>query len=579
MRRADRRGRRPIPGTSMLLTDLRIADLRALAPHLPPEPPPAGLPPGDRLLDAARSGRRRRRRRSGGRRRPAWNARPTGNAEVSAAAEPFIASSIGAGSYYEPSRIRAQACGTSNSSQPSRSQPHELGLRPGGDWSAFAARSRSAPHSTRGHARRDAVHARDAAVLRPDAPGLAARRQDLRRRRRRAPHAQHRPPRRTCAATAPRHGGCQAACLLFWKEAWLERVESEDERRRPARARRRAGPAAARPCSPATTVAARSNGAAVYRCQATEIPSASSPLRLRELDQYAGDVRNWGLGKIVRGLVIEVFNLWQRFSRRQLPRRPADRRRASVPVPQRHAAGEEGQDAVGEARPAPRRPRPGQEQGGDRGHPRSRANTTAASASTPRWSATAVGRPASAAASTASSTSTRGEMIEINSDCIILEGVVCTSDYHRFCPRGIYSVLARDLARASRRPDRERRSAGPRTATPRGGCDVKIAVSRSFVGRTMPAQTPPEPAVDVGMPAYRRPQLIGEAIESVLAQTHAQLAPGRLRERSRRRRRRGGGSAIHRRSADPLRRHRPQSRPGGQLDAADPGGLRPPTSP
>ena len=22
------------------------------------------------------------------------------------------------------------------------------------------------------------------------------------------------------------HGGCQAACLLFWKEAWLERVEA-----------------------------------------------------------------------------------------------------------------------------------------------------------------------------------------------------------------------------------------------------------------------------------------------------------------------------------------------------------------
>ena len=31
-----------------------------------------------------------------------------------------------------------------------------------------------------------------------------------------------------------------------------------------------------------------------------------------------------------------------------------------------------------------------------------------------------------------------GEMIEINSDCIILEGVVCAADYHRFCPRAIY---------------------------------------------------------------------------------------------------------------------------------------------
>ena len=29
-------------------------------------------------------------------------------------------------------------------------------------------------------------------------------------------------------------------------------------------------------------------------------------------------------------------------------------------------------------------------------------------------------------------------MIEINSDCVILEGVVCAADYHRFCPRAIY---------------------------------------------------------------------------------------------------------------------------------------------
>ncbi len=32
-----------------------------------------------------------------------------------------------------------------------------------------------------------------------------------------------------------------------------------------------------------------------------------------------------------------------------------------------------------------------------------------------------------------------GKLIEIKSDCIILEGVVCAADYHRFCPRGIYS--------------------------------------------------------------------------------------------------------------------------------------------
>jgi hypothetical protein len=31
-----------------------------------------------------------------------------------------------------------------------------------------------------------------------------------------------------------------------------------------------------------------------------------------------------------------------------------------------------------------------------------------------------------------------GEMMVLKNPCIILEGVICTSDYHRLCPRGIY---------------------------------------------------------------------------------------------------------------------------------------------
>jgi hypothetical protein len=31
-----------------------------------------------------------------------------------------------------------------------------------------------------------------------------------------------------------------------------------------------------------------------------------------------------------------------------------------------------------------------------------------------------------------------GKMLHLGNPCIILEDVVCTSDYHRLCPRGIY---------------------------------------------------------------------------------------------------------------------------------------------
>jgi hypothetical protein len=31
-----------------------------------------------------------------------------------------------------------------------------------------------------------------------------------------------------------------------------------------------------------------------------------------------------------------------------------------------------------------------------------------------------------------------GKLIEIKSDCIVLEGIYCKADYHRFCTRAIY---------------------------------------------------------------------------------------------------------------------------------------------
>jgi GT2 family glycosyltransferase len=49
---------------------------------------------------------------------------------------------------------------------------------------------------------------------------------------------------------------------------------------------------------------------------------------------------------------------------------------------------------------------------------------------------------------------------------------------------------------------------------PRVSIAADLALSAAHDGR------PSEPAVDIGMPAYRRPKFIGEAIESVLAQTY-----------------------------------------------------------
>lgn len=75
------------------------------------------------------------------------------------------------------------------------------------------------------------------------------------------------------------HGGCQAECRFFWKEAWLRRAGPED---------------ASRPAPPVSAMAALRERAAVgarmhlevegkieerFRCQATELPAAPSMSR------------------------------------------------------------------------------------------------------------------------------------------------------------------------------------------------------------------------------------------------------------------------------------------------------------
>ncbi len=100
------------------------------------------------------------------------------------------------------------------------------------------------------------------------------------------------------------HGGCQADCLIFWKEAWLKRASSA-----PAAGQHHceASPTGASAGHPHCTEddllanACKAGGAAteepVYVCQATQLLQASSPLKWWDLRQYWEDYtsRNFGL--------------------------------------------------------------------------------------------------------------------------------------------------------------------------------------------------------------------------------------------------------------------------------------------
>jgi hypothetical protein len=105
------------------------------------------------------------------------------------------------------------------------------------------------------------------------------------------------------------HGGCQAGCLMFWKEAWLTRIDAT-------------GAESLAPADPplaslnnlleAGCVNNRGSGvggAANYRCQITELKKSSEPLAWWELSQYFRDIRNRSTTplQVIKAFIFSVY--------------------------------------------------------------------------------------------------------------------------------------------------------------------------------------------------------------------------------------------------------------------------------
>ena len=116
------------------------------------------------------------------------------------------------------------------------------------------------------------------------------------------------------------HGGCQTACLLYWKEAWLKRVEpgaGAENLRTESRidlplleinTRKEPGP----------------DGEPRYSCQATELLRAAPVyLPARDLGQYVTDVQTGNVSALasLKAFLVVLFNRLQGASKRLLPRR------------------------------------------------------------------------------------------------------------------------------------------------------------------------------------------------------------------------------------------------------------------
>jgi hypothetical protein len=232
------------------------------------------------------------------------------------------------------------------------------------------------------------------------------------------------------------HGGCQAGCLIYWKEGWLKRVDPNG----PA-------PVTPDPAPPASALATietlqretRPQGVKpedeLYSCQHTSIPEAA-PTHISgwDLRQYLEDVTSGNARprKVLRGLLIHVFNKFQWATRKFLPGLLLINRGRTYPYVDGRLDGRTPKEVLdlqpGELVEVKSREeifqtldRTGHNRGlrfdiemlrycGKRARVQRRVSRLISEKD--------------------------GKMIHMKGDCIVLDGFICAADFHQNCPRG-----------------------------------------------------------------------------------------------------------------------------------------------
>jgi hypothetical protein len=241
------------------------------------------------------------------------------------------------------------------------------------------------------------------------------------------------------------HGGCQAACNIYWKESWLRKVESRDgaitDRRQTARSTGRSTIASAgctlETLSRATRKrTATSNDESCYSCQATELLRAA-PERIPSWDgrQYIRDVKSGNVGGVAMliCLLIGAFNEAQDAARRLLPKRLWIRGGRRFPF------------IEGRLRKTPEanlRLRPGEvvriKSKDEIVRTLDIQNRNRGISFDPEM-VKYCGREARVRQRVEQIIDEKtGRMVHLKNSCIMLEDVVCSGAYHRYCPRKIY---------------------------------------------------------------------------------------------------------------------------------------------
>ena len=242
------------------------------------------------------------------------------------------------------------------------------------------------------------------------------------------------------------HDGCQAGCLIFWKESWLKRAENNFVPVGAVTQAAAVSPTAGGGCTEKDVLTAtqttNSADETVYSCQGTDVPKFTSYMKMWDPRQYVRDLRSGNLAsglardtrtqrmlemvlgilKVLGAIAISLFNEVQT-------------RRHGMPYPFVEGSGAKSPIEVLDLQP------------GELVQVRTKEEIMATLDKNQRnrglWFDSEM-LPYCGGIYRVLRRVHRiveektGRMINMKHPCIVLEGVVCRADFHRLCPRAIY---------------------------------------------------------------------------------------------------------------------------------------------
>jgi len=241
------------------------------------------------------------------------------------------------------------------------------------------------------------------------------------------------------------HDGCQAGCLIFWKETWLKRAGDNLVPLDALRQAQSVPPQGGRCTMEKLLTAAKTlqeDGGAVYSCQVTDVTRYTTHMRMWDPRQYIRDIRSGNLATGLAGntraqraleLLLVVLRVLQAAAIGLFNEVQA--RRHGVPYPFIEGGASKAPSEALNLQPGELvevRTKDEIMETLDRNQ-RNRGLWFDAEMLPYCGGIYRVLRRVNRIIEERT-----GRMITLKNSCIVLEGVVCRSDFHRLCPRAIY---------------------------------------------------------------------------------------------------------------------------------------------